>query len=146
MVDCEKTSLLKSVAQPFEHRSINTPRRCKVKLAIPGQSIGVEDRKRRPVCPESVEFRQFRNVLEFLLSSVAQPGVVDRVQGVVLLRRTDVESCWERYVGEVTCGFGFNLESGCGARSGYRKAVHLSVRTLSSKRTELEKRRVWVAE
>ena len=104
--------------QPIENTRIETPRRSKIELAIRQRvfrhAIVIEERERRPIRPDCVELRQSRDVLEFGLSGVAQPGVVDGAQDVVLLRWADVESCWERGVGEVAGEFGLDFEAGYG--------------------------------
>jgi hypothetical protein len=106
------------IEQPIENTRINTPRRSKVKLAIRHRifrhPIVVEKRERRPVCPDGVELRQSRDVLEFRLSGIAQPGIVDGAQNIVLLRWADVDCCWERWIGEVAGEFGLDFEVGYG--------------------------------
>jgi hypothetical protein len=104
------------IEQPIKNVRINAPRRSEIKLAIrhgvPRHIFATEERKRRPVRPNSVELRQSRDVLEFRLSGVTQPGVVDGAQDHVFLRWTDVESCWQEWVGEVACEFGLDFEAG----------------------------------
>lgn len=48
------------------------------------------------------------------MSGIAQPGIVDGAQNVVLLRWADVESCRERWVGEVAGEVGLDFEVGYG--------------------------------
>jgi hypothetical protein len=48
------------------------------------------------------------------LSGVAQPGVVDGAQNVVLLHWADFEARWERWIGKVACELGLDFEAGYG--------------------------------
>jgi len=104
------------IEQPIENVRIYAPRRREIELAVrhgvSRHNIAIEERKRRPVRPNGVELRQSRDVLEFGLSGVAQPGVVDGAQNHVFLCRADVECRWERGIGEVACEFGLDFEAG----------------------------------